>query len=182
MEIFEGKKPERIKHDVVHAGRFDVVIDELRADEVNYPYSFVDINSGSMVLPFIDDDHILAIWQYRHPIGKWSLEFPAGHIDEDETPEDAAVREMLEETGYKATSLIPLGYTYPDVGTMTEAIYMFAAKVEKADQPEKEAGELIRTCILTVDEFNQAIAEQKVAGTTFEVMWYRWLEYKKKYN
>lgn len=71
MEIFEGKRPERIRHDVVHAGRFDVVIDELGDGGVNYPYSFVDINSGSMVLPFIDDDHILAIWQYRHPIAAY---------------------------------------------------------------------------------------------------------------
>lgn len=178
MKNFEGKKPERVEHEIVHAGRFDVVIDKLKNDDITYPYSFVDINSGSMVLPFIDEDHILAIWQYRHPIGKWSLEFPAGHIDEGETPEDAAVRELFEETGYKTLEITPLGYTYPDVGAMTEAIYMFVAKVEKAYKPKAEAGELIKTCIMTVDEFAKAIVEQKVAGTTFEVMWYRWLHYK----
>jgi len=179
MEKFERKKPERVEHEVVHAGRFDVIIDKLKSDGVTYPYSFVDINSGSMVLPFVDEEHILTIWQYRHPIGEWSLEFPAGHIDEGETPEAAAMRELFEETGYKAKGITSLGYTYPDVGACTEVIYMFAAKVEKAGLPKAEAGELIRTCIMTVDEFSKNIAEQKIAGTTFELMWYRWLEQRK---
>ncbi|DAZ97347.1 TPA: hypothetical protein N0F65_010781 [Lagenidium giganteum] len=66
-----------------------------------------------VVFPFLTsaeaDPRVILIRQYRPPVGKWVLELPAGLIDPDETPEQAATRELLEETGYHATRVLHIG-------------------------------------------------------------------------
>jgi 8-oxo-dGTP pyrophosphatase MutT (NUDIX family) len=63
----------------------------------------------SMIVALTADDEVLVVRQYKHGIGSLLREFPAGYIDEGESPADAAKRELLEETGYKAHSWTALG-------------------------------------------------------------------------
>jgi len=53
------------------------------------------------VIPLTDDGRVVLIEQYRHGTGEVSLEIPGGMVDEGESPQDAAARELLEETGYE---------------------------------------------------------------------------------
>ncbi len=72
-----------------------------------------------------DNGNILLVRQHRYAIGRDSMEIPAGTIDPGETPEQAARRELREETGYKPTTLIPL-YTYwPAIGYCVEKMTIF---------------------------------------------------------
>ena len=54
------------------------------------------------IVPLLDDNTLLLEWQYRYPLGRHILEIPAGKLDGDESSRDAAERELLEETGYRA--------------------------------------------------------------------------------
>ncbi len=68
------------------------------------------------------------IEQYRHGTGEVTLEFPGGMVDEGETPERAAGREMLEETGYDAREVVVLGRTRPNPAIQDNWIHTFLAR------------------------------------------------------
>ena len=64
---------------------------------------------GVLILAMTERDEIILVEQFRPAINQYTLEIPAGSIDPDETPEEAAARELLEETGYTCKNLTPLG-------------------------------------------------------------------------
>lgn len=70
---------------------------------------------------------LVMVRQYRYPIGSELLEIPAGKLDPGETPVDCALRELAEETGLLATSILPLGTMYTTPGFCDEKIHLFWA-------------------------------------------------------
>lgn len=81
------------------------------------------------VVPITDDGKVVIEHQWRYPMGKALLEIPAGKLDSvDEDHEEAARRELREETGAVATEMIYLGELYPTPAYSTEVIYMYLAK------------------------------------------------------
>jgi ADP-ribose pyrophosphatase len=80
------------------------------------------------VVIFVEQDNkLLMVNQYRYPINDVQLEFPAGGIEQNEEPEDAARRELLEETGYKAKNMQFLGRINPLTARCSTAGYIFSA-------------------------------------------------------
>ena len=76
------------------------------------------------LIPIIDHSNILLITQYRHPAKKTLLEIPAGKIEDGETKEEAARRELYEETGYTGKlSFLTKWYLVPSYDT--ELMYIF---------------------------------------------------------
>ncbi|MDH5426722.1 MAG: NUDIX hydrolase [Nitrospirota bacterium] len=73
------------------------------------PFYRIESSDGVLVLPITTDGNIILVRQFRHAIQQTTLEFPAGSIEAGETPKEAAARELLEETGYRAESLHFLG-------------------------------------------------------------------------
>ena len=72
-------------------------------------------------------NHFLMVRQWRHGQKSISVEFPGGVIDAGETPEQAARRELLEETGCTANNLVYLGYQNPNSAFMKNKTHFFAA-------------------------------------------------------
>jgi ADP-ribose pyrophosphatase len=79
------------------------------------------------VVPVDADDNVLLERQYRHAIDKVLLEIPAGGIEPGEDPEQAARREMQEETGFVPGKLVKLGGFYAVPGWGTEYLHVFIA-------------------------------------------------------
>lgn len=73
------------------------------------------------------DDDFLMVKQYRHGEGKLSIEFPGGVIDAGETPEQAAIRELREETGAKAKEIIHLGTMNPNPALFANHTHVYLA-------------------------------------------------------
>ena len=88
---------------------------------VDYPYKAVS------VLPIRDDGQILLIKNYRFITDSEAWELPAGMVDEGETLEEAASRELLEETGYSSNTLTYLNYYYPSNGSSNQEFHTFVA-------------------------------------------------------
>lgn len=81
------------------------------------------------VIPITDDGYAVMEKQFRYPVDEVILEIPAGKLDsKDEDHEEAARRELWEETGYTAKELIPLGKFYPACAYSDETIWMYLAK------------------------------------------------------
>jgi ADP-ribose pyrophosphatase len=95
----------------------------------------VVVHPGSVVvLPWLTggqaptrNDTILLIRNMRYGIGKTLVELPAGTLERDEAPINAAGRELQEETGYLAQRLQPIGSYYASPGVLTEKLYAFCA-------------------------------------------------------
>lgn len=83
---------------------------------------------GVCVAATNDEGMLLLVKQFRFGIEQDLLEFPAGLIDKNESPEACAIRELQEETGYKAKSLIDLGKIYLSPGYSNELTHLFYAK------------------------------------------------------
>ncbi|MBA3815117.1 MAG: NUDIX hydrolase [Parachlamydiaceae bacterium] len=88
----------------------------------------VVVHPGAVViLPILDDTHIVMIRNERFAVGKELWELPAGTLDRDESPINTASRELIEETGYQAKSIQPLSSFYTSPGICNEAMYAFVA-------------------------------------------------------
>lgn len=89
----------------------------------------IDTNDWVNVIPITEDNEVVMIKQYRHGSKTVTLEIPGGLVD-DESPERAAVRELLEETGYRGESVKYLGSANPNPAIFNNLCHTYL--VEKA--------------------------------------------------
>jgi len=121
----------------------------IRRDEVIEPSGVravreVITHPGSVVvLPVLPDGRILLIQQYRHATRQYLWELVAGRIDSGETPKAAAVRELIEETGYRAKHLRVFLEMFPTPGFLEEKMFLLLAEGLTAGEAEPEADEKI---------------------------------------
>ncbi len=105
----------------------------LRRDVLRLPdgrslaHHVIEISDAIVVVPVLPDGRLVLIWQFRHVHGGTHWEVPAGRVDPGEPPEDAARRELLEETGCTCTELVKLPGFYPINGISDHWSHAFAA-------------------------------------------------------
>jgi ADP-ribose pyrophosphatase len=80
------------------------------------------------ILPLTANAEVVMIEQYRHGSDEVTLEIPGGMVDEGETPEAAASRELVEETGYLSREMLYLGKTRPNPAIQNNWIHTFLAR------------------------------------------------------
>ncbi|MBE5961602.1 MAG: NUDIX hydrolase [Lachnospiraceae bacterium] len=136
--------------------RFTVVIDELDIHGRNARYSYIKVRPGVCVITKFEDE-IICLKEFRHPIKSWSYEFTCGMIEDGETPEETAIREVKEETGCIVDKLYSLGEFYPSFGATDETIHLFLAQCEERGEAELEFTEFISMHPMGVEEVNKLI-------------------------
>jgi ADP-ribose pyrophosphatase len=80
------------------------------------------------ILPVTAERDAVLVRQYRHGVQRVTLEIPAGLIEPDESPAEAAIRECLEETGYRAATVNSLGVLEPNPALFANRLYAFSAE------------------------------------------------------
>ncbi|MDO5478608.1 MAG: NUDIX hydrolase [Clostridia bacterium] len=158
MELFEKE----ISRKYVFEGK----IFKVRCDKVTLPdgkkadREIIEHSGGSGVLAVTEDDEILLVKQYRRPYDEITYEIPAGKLNPGENPKEAALRELSEETGYSAETLIDFGKIYPSPGYLSEIVYIFFAKnVKKTGDAHTDEDEYLSLVKMPVDEAQRLIEE-----------------------
>ena len=88
----------------------------------------LSLHDFSIIVPILNKNRLVFIWNYRHPIQGWELELPAGLIDDGENPQTGARRELKEETGYSARSWKSLGWLHTLAGISSQRAHVFLAR------------------------------------------------------
>ena len=112
----------------------------------------LSLQDFSIIVPVLDGNRLVFIWNYRHPIQGWELELPAGLIDPGETAPTGAKRELKEETGYSAKSWKSLGWLYTLPGISSQRAHVFLARNMKKGKIEREPYEYMRIRVLKAGE------------------------------
>ena len=122
-------KEKQVKSELIYNGK----VVKLYVDDVKCPNDniskreIVKHNGGVCVLAIVDNKVILEK-QYRYAYDEVIYELPAGKLEENEDDYEAGLRELEEETGYKANKLISYGKMYPTCGYSNEIIYLYVAE------------------------------------------------------
>jgi ADP-ribose pyrophosphatase len=158
---------------ILEAGDGKAVFMELFQDKVRtskgHVVTYTRFNASDVVIvvPLLPDGNLVMIRQYRYPLDKVLLEFPAGHVEGGEEPSVTAKRELQEETGYSAGDM-QLMYTYhPSVSRSNQNVHVFKASGLVEGIPRHDGGEDIQVEVLSKNALRDLIAEGKVesAGT-----------------
>ena len=153
-------------------GRVTVVKDTFLIDGTEYPYTYI-INRDSVCIIPIIDDQVIVIEQYRHTLDKWMLEFPAGGIDDSESSEAAAKRELEEETGYISKELIYMGEYYMNQGISSAKCELFFAKCTEKRENHLEKTEFVRTKLIPISQFHGLIYNNQFKLLIGIAGWYK---------
>jgi ADP-ribose pyrophosphatase len=154
----------RVSHRVGYRGRLltlevDRVIEpggvEVEREVVRHPGSAV-------ILPITADGGLVLVRQYRYAVRDFLWEVPAGHMDPGESPEEAARRELVEETGYYPRRLQKLLDFYPAPGFTDERMYLFRATELEERGPRPEEDENIEVRLFGVNEAHRMVSAHEI--------------------
>ena len=149
-----------LKSEILYKGKvFDHQVDEIEYKSGNKGIREIAIHpGGAVVIPVKDDGKIILVKQFRYPLQKTLIEFPAGKLEKGEDPLICATRELEEETGYKAKEIKKLGEIFTAPGYCTETLHIYSAKGLTPGNHNREEGELEMEILeLTVEEIEKMI-------------------------
>ncbi len=153
------------KSEILFSGKvFDLQVDQIEYDSGNLGVRETAVHPGGAVAIAVKDDgKIIFVKQYRYPLQKFMLELPAGKLNKNEDPYDCAVRELEEETGYKAGKVEKLGAISTTPGFCTEILHIYLAKELIAGNHNREEGEFgMEILELTLNEVENKIRDGQI--------------------
>ncbi len=153
---------------------------DLRLDRVRLPdgseatREYVKHQGAAVVIPVLDNGSLLFERQYRYPLHRVFLEFPAGKIDPGEDAFATAKRELLEETGYTAQTWRHLGVMHPCVGYSDERIEIFLANgLQQQTAQRLDHGEFLEVFEMSLENALNAVQQGRItdAKTITGLFW-----------
>ena len=128
---------------------------------------------SAAVILAIDEGHAILVEQYRAPLQKMCVELPAGLIgdeSEDEEAETAAIRELEEETGYRAERMVELGRFHASPGMSSEGFVLLRAEgLARTGEGGGVAGENILVHRVRLDEVGAFVDAKRAEGAAIDV-------------
>lgn len=163
----------------VYRGHFlDVRRDRISLPDGSSEYrEYIRHPGAVMVVPLLDDGRLLMERQYRYPMARVMLEFPAGKLDAGEDPLVCGQRELLEETGYSAAEWAHAGVLHNAIAYSNEGIHIFFARGLTRGEQKLDEGEFLEIVTHTVDDVDRMAARGELtdAKTLIGLLWLqRW--------
>lgn len=155
--------------------RFDIVRKKYKNEKMEYIRDMVKTKDAVVVIAITENNEVVFVKQLREVIGEETIELPAGLIEEGENPEVAALRELREETGYIANSIVKLTEAFASCGYSDENIYYYLAKDLRIDKQQLDEDENISEVIkIPVEKCIEMVKENffKTASPNIAILHY----------
>ena len=117
---------------------------------------------GGVGILFKIEDKFILEKQYRYALNEEIIEMPAGKLEKDELPLEAAKRELLEETGYRPLEMVFLGDMYPTCGYSSEVIHLYYCPKAVKEERHLDRDENIELIYLTLPEIEKMISDNTI--------------------
>jgi len=119
-------------------------------------------NGGATIVPLDKDNNVYMVRQFRAPFQKVLLETPAGKLEPGEDPRECAIRELLEETGLRADSVVDLGRMYSSPGYCSEILHMYLATGLTEGQANPDEGEFLNVVKIPLSKLLENIEDGSI--------------------
>jgi ADP-ribose pyrophosphatase len=107
-----------------------------------------------MVVPLLDDGRLVIERQWRYPLARVMVEFPAGKLDAGEPPLQCGIRELIEETGYRAAEWARAGLLHNAIAYSTEGIEVWFARGLTLGERQLDSGEFLEVGSASLEELD----------------------------
>ena len=126
-----------------------------------------------MIVPLLGADRVVVERQWRYPLARAMLEFPAGKLDAGESPQQCAIRELIEETGFRAAEWARAGILHNAVAYSNEGIEVWFARGLVAGERHLDAGEFLEVGTASLAELDELARRGELtdAKTLIGMLW-----------
>jgi len=156
-------------------------VDRARSPRTMEAHDFFVLESRDWVnvIPLTPDNRVVLIRQYRHGTREVTLEIPGGLVEDHDSAEDAGRRELMEETGYRDSAMIPLGVVHPNPAFLNNCCHTFIARdVYRAGAQMQDEKEDIEVLLRPLERIPRLIREGEITHSLVVAAFYRFfMEY-----
>jgi len=160
---------------------FNLRTDHALSPRTQHAHDFYILESTDWVnvIPITSLGEIVLVRQYRHGTRDVTLEIPGGIVEPQDSPEDAARRELIEETGFKEREMVFLGSVNPNPAFLTNRCYTYVARnVVRVKTQEQDEKEDIEVEVMPLEEIPRLIREGEITHALVLAAFYRfYMEY-----
>jgi 8-oxo-dGTP pyrophosphatase MutT (NUDIX family) len=136
---------------------------KMRNGTIVDPYFVVELPESVCAMAITENDEVILVNQYRHPIEENILELPGGFVDKDETSETAIARELQEETGYHFTNYYFLGRVAANPGVLNNFTSLYLATGgKKVAEQQLDFNEEIEIKFFKLEEVRQMLMKNEI--------------------
>lgn len=126
-------------------------------------FSVIDAKDWAIVIPVIESPkgkQFVMVWQWRHGAKSLSLEFPGGVFEPGENPEEAAARELQEETGYIAGKIKKIGEFNPNPAIMSNRVHFFLAENLSIGMTNPDEDEYVEVALVNPEDVIKGMGKE----------------------
>lgn len=162
----------------IYRGRiFNLTRTQLRLPSGRVTWRETVVHPGSAtMIPELPGQRVILVKQFRYPTRQYLWELPAGTLDPGETPRACALREIEEETGYRAKKITKLTEFYTCPGFCTEKIYLYLAQNLVKTHTKLDEDEIMKQKVFTRSEIKKLIKHRQITDAKTLIGLNQWLQ------
>ena len=168
-------REETVRSEQAYRGKFlNVRRDDVRLPDGDSAEREYIVHPGAvMVVPLLDDGRLIVERQWRYPLARVMLEFPAGKLDAGEAPLTCGIRELAEETGYRAAEWARAGILHNAIAYSNEGIEVWFARGLSLGERRLDAGEFLDVIEMSAEQLDDAARRGELtdAKTLIGLLW-----------
>jgi ADP-ribose diphosphatase len=156
-------EPKIVDSKTVFRGKvFTVSTDTVQEGDAIYQRDVVHHPGSAVIIPLFPDNTVALVKQYRHPALRYLLEAPAGTLEERESPETGAARELEEELGLRADRLELLSEFYVSPGFCEEKMWLYLATDLSESKQDLDEDEIIQVVKISLDDALEMVSDGEI--------------------